>query len=298
MGLFSKVADKFVKKEKDLYAENNTVFIVHLFMKELCPTPDKDFATAIMEKHLGEIDRVSYDEENAIFAPKKYLVEFKDGKMPPQLLVSKCSEIRNFEIDYIARNQMWDCPESEQILQECKYHVVAADFLGNAMDYKERAEMIMDFTEALVEMFPQCKAVLFQNSFKMFTRDKILNHDIPKEMRFIYFAVNTRLFNVQGTDEKVVDTVGMGLMGLPDVQYHFKDFDPNLVANHAYNIASYIFDNNCPIESGDVIDGIKDGKISREVAWKCQFENSLIGPKRPLLDICMGEFAAGVREKC
>lgn len=295
MGLFSKVADKFVKKEKDEYKESNTVFIVHLFMKEKCPMPDKEYMAAIMEKHLGEIENVSYNEENAIFAPKKYTVEFKDGKMPPQLLVAQCSEVKNFHIDDIARSQMWDCPESEQILQECKYHVIAADFLGNVLEYKDRAEMIMDFTEALVEMFPECEAVLFQNSYKMFTRDKVLNHQIPKDNRFVYFAVNARFFRVRGTDEMVVDTVGMGLMGLPDVQYHFKDFEPNLVANHAYNIASYIYDNNCPINSGDVIDGIKDGKISQEVAWKCQFENSMIGPERTLLDICMGEFAAGDR---
>lgn len=294
MGLFKKVADKLLRKEKDTYAENNFVFMVHLLMKEKCPMPKKEQMLSVMEKYFGDIDCM-YDEKNAIFAVKKYEIEFKDGKMPPQLMVAECSELGDFKVDNISRAQMWECPESEKILEECKYHILAADFLGNAMDYKDRAEMVMDFAEALVELFPQCEAVLFQNSYKMFRPDEIANHQIAKEDRFIYFAVKARLFNVEGTGEQVVDTVGMGILGLPDVQYHFRNFDPNQVVNHAYNIASYIYDKNCPIKSGDVIDGLKDGRLSREVMWKCQFEESIVEPKRPLLDICMGEYAGGGR---
>ena len=42
----------------------------------------------------------------------------------------------------------------------------------------------------------------------------------------------------------LVDTLGMSLLFLPDIQYHFHGLDPNLIVNHAYNIALYLLINN------------------------------------------------------
>lgn len=72
--------------------------------------------------------------------------------------------------------------------------------------------------------------------------------------------------------------------------------DPNWVVNHAYNVLSYIYDNENPIDSQATIDGITDGNMDRTVQWKCQYENALIQPTRGVLDICMNEYAAGERE--
>ena len=84
-------------------------------------------------------------------------------------------------------------------------------------------------------------------------------------------------------------------LDLPDVQYHFHDLDPDSVVNHAYTVLSYIYENNCPIESGETIDGLKNGRISRDVQWVCQFEEALVQPARTVMDINTMEFAAGKR---
>ena len=154
----------------------------------------------------------------------------------------------------------------------------------------------MDFLEALVEMYPDCKAVYFGNSGKMFTADEIRNHQIPRESRFVYFAVNVRFFNIQGTDDMLVDSLGMYTLFMPDLQYHFHSLDPNLVVNHAYNVLSYIFDNENPIKSGDPIDSISsNGKMCQEIMWKCNYENALIQPVREVIDIYTNEYASGQR---
>ncbi len=36
----------------------------------------------------------------------------------------------------------------------------------------------------------------------------------------------------------MVDTLGMSVLSLPDLQYHFHGMDPNAVVNHAYNMLS------------------------------------------------------------
>ena len=51
-------------------------------------------------------------------------------------------------------------------------------------------------------------------------------------IRFIRFGVNVRFFNIQGTEDMLIDTVGMSTLFLPDVQYHFHGMDPNWVVNH------------------------------------------------------------------
>ena len=82
----------------------------------------------------------------------------------------------------------------------------------------------------------------------------------------------------------LIDSLGMSAVDLPDVQYHFHDLDPDSVVNHAYTVLSYIYENNCPIESGETIDGLQDGKISRDVQWVCQFEEALVQPARTVMD--------------
>ena len=111
----------------------------------------------------------------------------------------------------------------------------------------------MDFTEALVELFPDCTAVYFENSGKLFTAETIRNHTLPRENRFIRFAVNARFFTIQGGEDILVDTLDMSLLFLPDIQYHFHGLDPNLIVNHACNTASYLLINDNPIETGDTI---------------------------------------------
>ena len=146
-----------------------------------------------------------------------------------------------------------------------------------------------------MELSPQSEAVLFHTSKKMFTREEIINHDSPRKDRFVNFAVNVRFFNIEGTDDMVIDSLGMSTLYLPDVQYLFNDMDPNWVVNHAYSILSYIYDNNAPIKSGETIDGVSEGRIDSNVRWKCQYEEALIQPAREVLDINMNEYAAGGR---
>ena len=100
----------------------------------------------------------------------------------------------------------------------------------------------------------------------------------------------------RSTEDMLIDTVGMSTLFLPDLQYHFHDMDPNWVVNHAYNVASYILANDNPIEDGETVDGVEDGQMSRDVQWECRYEDALIQPPRAVLDINMGEHAAGNRD--
>ncbi|MBP3384628.1 MAG: DUF4261 domain-containing protein [Firmicutes bacterium] len=296
----------FKKKKKTLQQDlsgpaeqQGMVFLVHLLMEEKCILPDKDVMDNIMRKYLGNVECFSYDETMAGFAANEYTTCFEkeDSNVPAQLLITECTEIKKPIMDEISYSQTWDCPESDEILKSCRYHVVATDLLAAGLHYKDRAEMLVKYVEALVEMFPTCEAVVFETSKKMLPRETIINCDLPIESRFIYYAVNVRFFNIQDSDDMLVDSLGMSTLFMPDLQYHFHSMDPNFVVNHAYNVLSYLYDAENPLKSGDRIDGIKEGEMSMDVQWKVQYENALIQPVREVIDFNMGEYAAGTRQQ-
>lgn len=273
-------------------------FLMQLLFKEPVALPDKERMSAVMARHLGQVECFWHDEKGAGFAAWYYKSQFKDGPVPPQLMITSCSSFSGADFDAFQKSQMWDCMEDrDRIFNECRYQVVATDLLAAGLSARERAQLDMDFMEALAELYPACEAVYFQASGKLFPIGRIRGHQIPREDRFVYFAVNARFFNIEGTDDMLVDTVGMSTLFLPDVQYHFHGMDPNWVVNHAYNLASYLFDNENPIQDGDTIDGIADGEMNRAVQWVCRYEQALIQPAREVIDVSMGAYASGKRER-
>ena len=159
----------------------------------------------------------------------------------------------------------------------------------------ERASLDADFVEALAELYPTCEAFYFQNCGKLLLAEDVRSHQIEGSDRFIRFGVNVRFFNIEGTEDMLIDTVGMSTLFLPDLQYHFHGMDPNWVVNHAYNVASYILKHDNPIQDGETVDGVENGQMSREIQWKCQYEDAMIQPPRGVLDINMGDYASGKR---
>jgi len=89
----------------------------------------------------------------------------------------------------------------------------------------------------------------------------------------------------------IMDTWGLAEIGLNDLQCHFRELDPKRVAGVLLNTAVYIFEKGSVIKSGETVAGIEP-----ESKWRCQFENSLLEPKREVLDLDPGRpYAAGKR---
>ena len=273
------------------------VFMIQLLMKEKCEMPSNERFTEILSKHLGKVEQYGDRKVSANFAAHDYISEMKDASLPVTLMISDCEEFVQSSIDDFRRSQMWNCmSDRDQILSECKYQIFANDMLGGGLPARKRANMLMDYLEALVELYPQCEAVYNANSGKLIKADDIRKKEMTGIDRFIRYAVNVRFFNVQGTEDSVVDTLGLSLLYIEDLQYHFHDMDPNWVVGHAYALASYLLNNEKPMKDGDTIDGIRNGMIVQDIQWKCQYEDALIQPVRVVMDVCMGEYAAGNRD--
>ncbi len=288
--------------EMDSTIRPGGVFMVQLLMREKCEMPSIERMTEVLERHIGKVDAAKPTDDIAssmkglaLFAALDHIAKFSNGQGPVQVSVMPCDTFHPEKIDEMKRSQMWDCREDrDRLLSECKYCIFANDILAGTLDPLERADFDMDYLEALVELFPTCEAVYSLNTGKLILADTVRNRTCSGLDRYIHYIVNARFFNIQGTDDSIVDTLGMTLLYLEDLQYHFHNVDPNRVVRHAYSIASYCLENRRPIKDGDTVDGVDgEGNLDQSIQWRCRFEDALIGPGRPVLNVHMGQYAAG-----
>ncbi len=280
------------------------VFMVQLLMKEKCEMPSLQRMTEVLERRIGRVEAAEPQEKTAeamnglaLFAALDHIAKFSNGQGPVQVSVMPCDTFHPETIDEMKRSQMWDCLEDrDRILSECRYCIFANDILTGALDPLERADFDMDYLEALVELFPTCEAVYSLNTGKLILADAVRSKSYTGLDRYIHYVVNVRFFNIQGTDDSIVDTLGMSLLYMEDLQYHYHGMDPNWVVRHAYSIASYCLENRRPIKDGDTVDGVdNEGDLDQSIQWKCRYEDALVQPERPVLDVHMGQYAAGGR---
>lgn len=286
------MSESVLQQDLNEEAKHSGVYIMWLLFQEQAAMPSAALLEEKLRARFGGVDVVAQDKGVCSFALQKYPVTYEDGKqVPAQLLLTECAPVSRPLGNPIARTQFWNVPNGVALLDSCRWQVMASDFLARGLAPHMRAEVLSGWLDIVLELFPDCVAVFAEPSAKLLTAEQAKNNPYEGSSRFIHFGLNTRFFNVQGTPDSVVDTLGLYALGLPDVQCHFHTLNPNDVVNHVHNVALYQFENDAPIKSGDTVGGITAGE-----QWKCQYENALIQPVREVLDMAAGDYAAGKRE--
>lgn len=290
--------DKVLKQDQEQTAPDfHQLIWMQLLFREAPERPAPEAFRNALSERFGRVDAVTQNSDGLYsFAVHRFPVEYQDATVPAQALMSGVSPFSPEDLSVMERSQLWDVRDSDQFLAQCHHKVMLSDFMASGLPYKERCRLLTAWLEIALELFPTAVGVWAPSSGKLLERDSVLNNPLNGDCRFLWFGVNVRFFNIQGSEDKVLDTLGMYAIGLPDVQLHFHGIDPNLLINYLYNIANYIYDNNAPVKSGETIDGINgQGRIVQDIQWTCQYERALIQPVRDVMDICPGQFAAGGR---
>ena len=106
---------------------------------------------------------------------------------------------------------------------------------------------------------PTCVAFYFQNCGKLLKAEEVRGNAIAGPDRFIRFGVNARFFNMQGTDDMLVDTLGMSTCSCPTCSTTFTIWTPTGWWDTPYSVASYLLLAGNPIQDGETVDGVLDG---------------------------------------
>lgn len=226
------------------------------------------------------------------YALMDHMVAYKDGEQAPsQLIINDVVPFERSSISAMTIQQCWTSNDTELLIDKCKYELMVSDFMAGGLPPLERYQILAEFVDVLLSLFPQCVAMYWPHAEKIIPSSYYINSEWNDPMlHFLDGGLNVRLFNIQDSEDKIVDTTGLSALGLPDLQAHFHALDLNFVISFMNNYAAYLYMNGDVIHDGETIDG-----INPEDKWTCQHEDSLVEPNRIVLDICMSEFASGNR---
>lgn len=282
------MSDKKFKHDPTEENADFDVFAMTLLFDEKVGLPEQNEVEEAASRHLGQNKVFTGNGENVGVACLDRTVETGKGNMPVLLMMSACFENDDKMITDFDRAQLWDCPDHERILSECRYAFTAIDSFGGGLLSTERAQLEIDWLATLLDLFPQCRAVYFANSGKLMETDRLreMINDSDKEL-FPYMAVNVRYFSTGESDgELLIDTLGMAILGLPDIQYRFKGRNPSDIVCHAYNMACHLLYHDCPVMDGDTVGGFNAN--GEPANWVCRYETAFVEPPREVISINVG----------
>lgn len=252
-------------------------------------TAVKARAQEILESDLDSTDPREVDKAFLIFH-KQHTVEYLDGQAPAQTAILATDQPPQLEAYRQDIQQSWRCQGAEDLLRGSKETRLVTEMMARLLPPQERVSLFHGVLRAMTEVTAP-DALVFKHSQQVVAPADYLAACSEAPI-FRPGSLNVRFFNISNSDgDMIMDTRGLNEIGLHDLQCHSHDLDPNEVSRVLYNTALYIFDKGPVIESGQTVAGIQpDSK------WRCQFENSLLDPKREVLDISPGRpYAAGKR---
>ncbi|MBE2318952.1 DUF4261 domain-containing protein [Solirubrobacter sp. CPCC 204708] len=165
--------------------------------------------------------------------------------------------------------QTWDWEDADAVLARCTHSLLVAELFGSVRPYRERIETYVPTLCAAIEQL-QPAAVWLPNSERVANPAAIL-HD-----RELIACLNVRLYGIEDTDHKLMDTLGLHALGLPDLQCAYEHDDPADIAQLLFDVAGYLLDH------GDVIE---DGDDLAERGWVCHDAVSVTEPERRALTL-------------
>ena len=219
-------------------------------------------------------------EASPMIVHERFGTVIADGTRVPlftALTLREPRQVSEAEHDF---GQTWGWPEAKEVVARARTAVMVAEVMGTLHPPADRLAAFRTTLEAAVAVTAPL-AIWSQNATKFVP---------PEHANGLESFVNVRLFRVEDSDgEMVMDSLGLHAFGLPDVQCHFRDLDPNDVSRLLYDTAAYVLDHGDVIEDGHTVPGL-DG----EERWRCRHEAALVGPEREVLDVePSAPFAAG-----
>ena len=135
MGLFSKKKGpkEELKQNLEEKEEFQNLYQIYLLFEEKPVKPEAGIIRTALEETFGAIDIVSPSPALTSFAVKKYLAQFKDGALPPQVVMGDVQEFRQDSIDAFSRSQLWDVADGDALLERCRYEIFLFDMMASGL---------------------------------------------------------------------------------------------------------------------------------------------------------------------
>lgn len=256
------------------------------FLLEGRETIDRVGLLKALKNRCGNVEDMDPSSELLAFAHMDHTIRFQEGIMPVQNLFTKPEDVENpTQVFGPSITQTWDWQGVEQVVARAKSVASATDMLAGSLNRRVRMQLIHGMALALLDVLPVI-AIHWLPSQRL-VDPRFYREGVEEGHLLFNSAINVRMFKVEESEQRIMDTVGLRSFGLPDLQCHFQSVDPMRVGMFLYECAEFIFEKGDVIKPNDTIQGFEPSQ-----RFRCNREMSLIEPSRLVIDIQPGEFAA------
>jgi hypothetical protein len=265
-------------------------YIIQLLYQET-PKLDENLLLETLRKRCGSVEPI--EEQSGIFgfAHTEKLMRVQEGLIPAQSLFT-APEYCEKPIDAFSASltQTWDWQEAESVLSKVKSVVSISDAFIDGLTRKTRIKLIHDVVLSTMEV-SQPIALHWLPSQRIVNPSRYVD-DLSQGGQLFSSAVNVRMFKVENSDERVMDTMGLTGLGLPDLQCNFLELPPAKVGIYLYELAEYVFERGDIFRDGDTVDGLEP-----QQKWAIRKENAYVNPKRKVINVLPGKYAPPTNEQ-
>ena len=250
-----------------------------LFLEK--PNLETDRILKELRRHFSKVDNPSNDKALLYFFPD-IKIQLQDSSIPAQCTIFLPNEDDSEPaIAEEAFQQNWHWNEASDSAKSCKYEVLVSDFMTRTLDYKTRFNLFAYFLSAVTKATSPL-VVYSITSQKLVKPADVINSMASQENRYLESFINVRLYNISNSDsgDLLMDTLGLHLLGLPDVQIRFANLNESEIAGLLWNYAYYIFEQGDVIENGNTLLGLEPNS-----KWKCERQLSLTAPERLVINV-------------
>lgn len=207
-----------------------------------------------------------------------------NAEIPPVLLFSSIFEVEPERTDIPQQDQAqwwWLQGRQSEALAAMKFGMGMSEMVVGKFAAEYPPRLFLDIYAAAIRAFireyrPEVVHILHSNA--VYFAPELLAEFDSGQYRPVDLACNIRVFNIAGAteDEFLVDSLGLHVFGLPDVQMHAIGSDRKEVTDMVWATCNYLLD------YGDVFN---DGDTLGERYYRCQHEHALVSPSREVIDI-------------
>lgn len=175
--------------------------------------------------------------------PAGVLIRIVDSPVPPAEIAAAAAQTR-------------DWPDAQAAASRQKARLSLSDVRCRTLPYKNRLRLFQDVLGA-VHACAAPGAVLWRPSGKLVNPAALGRAAKPGEKGdALWGAVNVRLLPIPGQAAKMVmDTLGLGALGLPDFECQMRTEDPLSVEAFLLSLSRYVFDLGDVLPDGRVVRG-------------------------------------------
>jgi hypothetical protein len=214
---------------------------------------------------------------------ESYAVQLLYAAAPPGL----AGEALDAEGLEAALSQTWSWPEARAAVEQARVAVTVADEQAGGTPRQERLSQ-------LVARLRQMVARERPLAIWWAPAQRILPPEALADDNLLHLALNVRFFPRGGPlreGEAMMDTRGLDVFGLPDLECRFFEADPGYIAERLFTIAGYVW-----AHGGEIFD--EDNEIGGlgDEPWFIHDGRSLASPDRPVLQVEAGRFTRAEEE--